>query len=938
MTSALRQLPDPAPPAPAPARDARPAPGRWQIPPITDPRWPFAGLLALYCIVGTVFLRFNRTPVQMLLTVAGTCALDMALHRVVKGRYLFPLSACISGLSLALLLNYSHDSPLIILPVLLTVGSKYVLTYEGRHVFNPSMFGVAASLILGGDLISAAPAYQWGGTWAMSAFVVMAAVALFLVKIGRNALILSFLGFYFVQILLRAWYLRYYLPWETLVLGTLSSAPFLLFVFYMISDPMTSPKGRRAQVLMGLALVVVDLFYHTIQSLYTFFFAAFTVASARFLWLHGTRLLREGPAGLARAWSPAYRRALLAVAVVAALAFTSYRMVIHPSLPPIPLAFRLEPVPAPESVVVTELSDRLDPRVRHLAKWLGSVGDAASVADFDGDGKLDLFLTNPWKRPQDRAALYRGLGNLQFERFEVPALRALAENMSDRGFAAMGVFADYDNDGDQDLLVSVGYGKTVLLKNLLRETGRPGFEDVSESAGIASHSVSSAATFLDYDKDGLLDIFVANAYMTHLRDYDPPRPFNPFRLPPAEYPGDRRMLHFIHNSWDNADNGGLNALYRNLGDGRFQKMDVAALGMPETHVSFAVAAGDLDQDGWDDLYVANDFGPDDLYLNDHGRGFRRVAGRVTGEIGRDSYKGMNVAMGDVDNNGWLDIYVSNVHAKLAAEGSLLWMFYPPRDGGLPRIEDEATRRGALNEHRWGWGAALGDLDNDGWLDLVQANGMFDDAVDRRYDGCPDYWYVNEKVVRSGPQIISYADMWADLRGRCLNPRDPNRVYLSRGDRDVLQFEDVGPRLGWGPEPPSRGALLADFDNDGDLDVLITHQFAPSVLFRNTLGEGGGPRPHWIGLALEGDGVSCNRDAVGTKVVVTWPEGGREVRRFAEVQSVNSFAAQGDRRLHFGLASYAGPVRAAVQWCGAGAPVTYSLPPDRYHSLGQAAAR
>src|SRR5437016_411267 len=212
-----------------------------------DPRIPFASILALYAILGCTVLRFNRTPLQMLVTIASTCALDVFFCRVIHRRWLVPLSAFITGTSLALLLNYSHNSFVLFLPVFLAIGSKYVLTFEGHHVFNPSMFGVAVSLLIGGDLIGTAPAYQWGGSYlgtvAMSAFLVAAALFLFIFRVGRTPLVVSFLIFYTLQILLRAYLMRWYLPPESLILGTLTSAPFFLFVFYMITDPKTSPAG-----------------------------------------------------------------------------------------------------------------------------------------------------------------------------------------------------------------------------------------------------------------------------------------------------------------------------------------------------------------------------------------------------------------------------------------------------------------------------------------------------------------------------------------------------------------------------------------------------------------------------------------------------------------------------------------------------------------------
>ncbi|PYM17845.1 MAG: hypothetical protein DMD81_07700 [Candidatus Rokuibacteriota bacterium] len=907
-----------------------------------DPRTAFAAILTVYAALGCTVLHFNRGPRDIALTVAAGCLLDVALHVVLRERKLIvPLSAYISSLSLALLLDYSHDSWLLFLPVYLTIGSKYLLTYEGAHVFNPSMFGVALSLIVTRDLISSAPAYQWGGTVAMSVFIVTAALTLFVFRIGRNLLIVSFLGFYLVQIALRAWGMRWYLPPEALLLGTLTSAPFFLFVFFMITDPKTSPRGRRAQVGTALALVVVDFGFHVLSSVYTFFYAAFTVALARFLFMHVRRLTRQG----LRRWldegllHPSVIRAALVLLLLGAAMLATYHYVLAPSVEAHDLPFRLEPIPPERSGIDARLGtvwQELDPRVQHLAKWLLSAGSAVAIGDFDNDGLLDVFVTNPLMRPEDRNVLYRNLGGFRFERIPIPALARINADPATHGITGVALFVDYDNDGDQDLFLGVGYGKNILLRNMLTETGRPTFVDVSAEAGIADHAVSIAANFFDYDRDGRLDLIVGNAFATHLTAYPVPRPFTVFRLPQPEYPGDRRMLGFMHASWDNARNGGLNALYRNLGDGRFVRQDIVKLGMPETHWSLAIAAGDLNNDGWPDLYVANDFGPDDLYLNDQGRRFVRVEGTMFGTIGRDSYKGMNASIGDLDRNGWLDVYVSNVHVPLQAEGSLLWMTYPdPRDAFRPRFVDEATRRGALNERRFGWGAALGDLDGDGWLDIVQANGMVDDTIDKKFAKCPSYWYVNEKLMRSPPEIHTYVDRWGDLRGFCIFGKEANRVYLSQGDRARRQFVDVAPQLGWKADTNSRGVALVDLDNDGALDLIITHQFAPISLYRNTLHDGPATAArHWIGIQLVGDGRTCNRDAAGSRITIRYDEDGKPAQQMREITIANGLSAQNDRRALFGLAGYAGPVTANISWCGAPARSYGPLAPGRYHRIAQ----
>ncbi len=881
----------------------------WDWPKGKDPRIPFASLLALYAVLGTVLLGFNRNLFQIGLTTATACALDMLLAWVLRRQKVVPLSALISGLSLSLLLNYAHDNFLFFFPVLLAIGSKYLFTFQGRHIFNPSLFGVAVSLLATNELITAAPAYQWGGTPAMSLFIAGAALCLFVFRVGKGWLVGSFLVFYALQTGLRAWILRHHLPPEALFLGTLTSAPFFLFTFYMITDPATSPKTPRGQVIFALLLTLVDLWLHTKQSVYTFFYAAFLIGTAKGMFLHA----RAGLGHLRLAWR-GHLKPLALVLAIGVIAAGTYRYAIRPTVEVRPV-FSFEPVR--DSGITSEAGNTLrevDPRLAHIAKWILSVGDSVAVGDVDGDGRMDLFFTHPLKRPEDRTALYRNLGDFRFARVPLPDLERYNADPKRYGLASQGILADVDNDGDADLFVAYAFGSCRLFRN----DGGILFTEID--AGLDEHSVSLAANLFDFDRDGKLDLLVANALTPDLPGYARPTKLNIFDLPQPEYPGDRRMFRFMHNGWHNADNGGRNRLYRNAG-GRFERLESAALGMPETHWSLAVATGDFNRDGWTDLYVASDFGRDDLYLNKAGRGFERVEGRWFGEVGRDTYKGMNATVADFDRNGWMDVYVSNVHHSLQAEGSLLWMTRPSKDPFRPRFTDEAMKRGALNDKRFGWGAAAGDLDNDGWLDLVQANGMVDDRLDPMGYEKKNYWYVNHKLMQSGPEIHTYADMWGDIRGRTIYPNEKRRVYLNRGNVDRNQFVDVADQVGLNEGENSRGVALVDLDNDGDLDLVITNQHGPVSLYRNSLSG-----RSWVGLELVGSDTS--RFPIGTRVEIRY---GNETQA-AEVQAVNGFSAQKDPRLHFGLGPWTGPVTAKVTWYRSGETRTYTLRPGEYHRI------
>ena len=927
---------------PGPARRA----GRPVVAPLPswrDPRLPFAAILTGYLALGVGWLGFNRSPGQILAIVALGCGLDVALHWALRKRELIvPVSAFITSLSLAILLNYAHDYALLALPVFLAIGSKYLLTVDGRHHYNPSLFGVAVTLLTAGHLISAAPAYQWGGTVAMSAFIVTLALAGFVFHIGRGWLIASFLVTYALQTALRAWIMRAHLPPEMLFLGTLTSPPFFLFTFFMLTDPRTSPSGRGAQVGVGVSIALVDLVLHRYESVFTFFYAAFVVASARFAWLHVRAAWRDG------AWHR-IRHALLgrdtlrAAALLGGIAAAggwSYAHVVRPRVAAAEPGFRLREVPTAASGLAVAMDstayDLVDPRLLHVSKWLLSVGAGAAVADVDGDGRQDVALTSPLAVPGGRIALWLNRGSLRFARVEAPALARFAGDPREQGLVSGSLFVDYDNDGDQDLLALVSFGRPRLLRNTLAESGALGFEDVTERAGMPAYAISVAANVIDYDRDGRLDLLLANVLGTELHEYGDSTRLNIFRLPPAAHPGDRRMFAFMHDGWHDANNGGRNVLLHNRRDGTFEAVDAAAMGMPETHWTTAIGTGDFDGDGWTDLYLASDFGPDDLYINERGRRFRRVRGRMFGDVGRDTYKGMNSSVADFDRDGRLDVYVSNVHHELQAEGSLLWMNQGADARGGPTFRDEASARGALNEDRFGWGAGVGDLQNDGWTDIVQGNGMVDDRLDRRYAGCPDYWYVNHKLMQAPRAIHVYADMWGDLRGRCIYPNEARRVYLNRGADARPQFTDVAAAVGLTGRDNSRGVALADFDDDGRLDVLIANQHGPPTLLHNTAvaagaEPGAGGRANaWIGLTLVGDGRRCARDATGSTVSVTLPGQPPLVR---EARRADGFSSAPDPRIHVGLGAWTGDVPVAVRWCG-GATRSYRLAPGSYHTVRQ----
>ena len=884
---------------------------------LLDPRLSISLLLFSYLVLGITILGFNRSPLQILMTSVSACLLEMVLFYFFKQRkFVFPLSALITSFSLSLLLNYSHNYYLLLVPVFFAIGSKYLLTFKGRHLLNPAQAGVSFSLLFCGHLITSSPAYQWNGIGSMGVFIAGFGLFFLVPKVKRFPLVFSFLATFTLQTLFRAWLMKHHLPFSTLFFGTLTSPAFFLFTFFMITDPATSPKDTKGQVITGIALALLDLIFHIKQSYYTFFYAGLTLQLGKLAYLHIKAFKQDGSLTYKNKLK-SYFPKLVVLGSLGLLGFGLYKMVISPRIEMKAISFQFHSIPSKTSGLGSEFGrvlKRVDPRIRHFSKWLLSVGDSVAVGDYNNDGLVDIFLTNMLKKGKYRSALYKNKGHFKFERVPLKTLGKRPFDIETYGLNSNAFFVDYDNDGDLDLFLNYAFGSPIMLQNRLSETGSPSFKDVTSSLGLVHYTNSLASNFFDFNRDGFIDLFLGQVWPKNLPDYpkENPQKLNLFKLPSKEYPEDKRMFNFMHASWHMADNGGKNKLFIQK-KGRFEELH--DVGIPETFWSLAIGTGDFNQDGWTDLYVANDFGPDNLYFNKQGKSLEKIEGTLFGSIGKDTYKGMNASVGDVDNNGLLDVYVSNVHHEMQAEGSLLWMFSKnEKNLWRPLIEDKATQLGALNEQRFGWGASMADFNNDGHLDITQANGMVDDKEDRRFKTCPDYWYVNEKIARSAPSIHRYAHQWGDIRGYCIYGNEKNRFYLNTGNTHGHRFVDVADKVGMTERLNSRGMAAADFNNDGQMDLLVTNIFSNPTLYKNGVVKAN----DWIGFKLESLNPTCNRQGVGSKVEIRYKDNKGEVRKqIREIQIATGFSAQSDSRAHFGLAErgQGQKVVATVTWCG-----------------------
>ena len=509
---------------------------------------------------------------------------------------------------------------------------------------------------------------------------------------------------------------------------------------------------------------------------------------------------------------------------------------------------------------------------------LETTGTGVAFIDIDEDGWLDLFVVNgstlegfaPGKAPTNH--LYRNKGDGTFE--DVTARAGLTAS----GWGQGACVGDYDGDGHDDLFVSY-FGRNRLYHN----RGNGAFEDVTRAAGLgdapgARTRWGTGCAFLDYDRDGRLDLFVAN-YI----DLD-------LKTAPTPESGLCRYKGIQVACGPPGLTGGKNVLYHNRGDGTFADVSVkSGITRASGTYGLGVTTLDFDNDGWVDLYVANDSNPSALYRNNHDGTFTDIgvaSGCAYSQDGKPQ-AGMGVASGDYDRNGTMDIFKTN----FAGDTSTLYS-----NSGTGFCDDRTFAAGIGVNTRWlGWGTGFIDFDNDGWLDLFLTNGhVYPEVVQIKTEAA----YKQRKVI-----------------------------YRNLGNG---RFADVTERLG----PPAteakagRGTAFGDFDNDGQMDIAITNVNDMPDLFRVK----SDPRHHWVMLKLVG--VQSNRDAIGARVRAI--AGG--VQQWDEVRGGGSYLSQNDFRIHFGLGTATRVDRIDVRWPNGLEESWDNLTVDRFHTLKEGSGR
>jgi hypothetical protein len=511
-----------------------------------------------------------------------------------------------------------------------------------------------------------------------------------------------------------------------------------------------------------------------------------------------------------------------------------------------------------------------------------SMSGGVGLIDCDNDGKLDIITVNGSTVPR-----YRQGGDLMITlyhqdsdpRDKDPKNHDLhftditkSAGLTRKGWGMGVAVADYDNDGLQDIYVT-GFGGNALYHNL----GNCKFEDVTDKAGVGAGGFSTGAAWGDYDRDGKVDLFVSRYVHVDIND-----------LP--QFGNDPRFCRFKGvlvqcGPWGMPGESDL--LFHNKGDGTFEEVSKKA-GVDDPHHYYGLGAtwGDYDNDGWPDLYVANDAGPNFLYHNKHDGTFDEI-GLLSGTAlsGDGMEQGsMGVDWGDYLHEGRLSMIVTN----FVEQGSTLY-----HNLGKDNFADVSVPAKLMKPTYpfVSWGTAFFDMDNDGWLDLFVANGHVYPQVDTIPGGTPY--------------------------------RQP--MLLFRNHRDGI-FEDVSSAFASMPPQSRRGAAFGDINNDGNVDIVVLNVGEPPSLLIN---HNDSPN-HRVLFKLVG--MKSNKAAIGARVTV---KAGTLVQ-FSEVRGGASYLSQNDLRLHFGLAANDKMNEVSIRWPNGETEVLHDLPADFIYTVVEGA--
>ncbi len=492
------------------------------------------------------------------------------------------------------------------------------------------------------------------------------------------------------------------------------------------------------------------------------------------------------------------------------------------------------------------------------------LGSGAAFFDYDADGDPDLYLVNGAPLPGYHTSeipinsLYENNGDGTFTDVTLKA------GVGDTGYGHGCAVGDYDNNGYLDIYVT-NYGKNRLYRN----NGDGTFSDVTEKAGVIEPRWSTSCAFADYDRDGNIDLYVVN-YLEYNIDENP-------------WCGIKEKGIRAYCEPDNFQ-AQADTLYRNNGDGTFTDVTKLVGIYNDTGKGLGVVWGDYNNDGNPDVYVANDSTENFFYTNLGNGKFSEVGFMIGVALSENGVaeNGMGTAFGDWDNNGWLDLTVTNYADQTNT-------FYHNDGDGFFTDATSITKTALITYPYLGWATAFVDFDNDGYGDVFVANGHLQDNLN----------------------ALGLEGTYAQRNLLFQNKQNGTFTEVSQSLGPGFKLEDV-----------SRGATFADYDLDGDIDIFVTNSNTPPRLLRND----GGNRNNWLQIKMKA--TRSASDAVGTRVKITTGD----LSQIREVQSGDGYLSQRELKLHFGIGKHNKVDKIEVLWVSGSTQIVQQAPANQVLSL------
>ena len=500
-----------------------------------------------------------------------------------------------------------------------------------------------------------------------------------------------------------------------------------------------------------------------------------------------------------------------------------------------------------------------------------TMGAGVALFDYDNDGRLDIFFVNgaPLSDPTPKGTIPQKTGPKYWNRLYHQKADGTFEDVTEKaglqgtGYGMGVAVGDYDNDGYEDLYVTA-YGGNKLYHN----NGDGTFSDVTAKAGVGGSGWSTTAAWLDLDGDGFLDLVVlrylewdfddiwCGEHKEGYRAYCHPDYFKPARP----------------------------LIYHNNGDGTFTEV-AEKLGLSKLAKGLGVALADYDRDGHIDLFFANDSMVEYLYHNKGDGSFEEVGlvSEVAVDIDGRTYAGMGVDFADYNNDGWPDIVVTDLANQRYA------LYQNNGDGTFTYVSTRSGLAGITLAHS-GWGVRLFDFDNDGWKDLLIAQGHDLDTIEQ----------TNPNLRYREPMLLA---------------RNTGKGFV-----DVSQSSGEVFNRSW----VARGLAIGDLDNDGRLDAVVTTNDGPAYVLRNETPSAN----HWLLLTLVGH--KSNRDAIGANIKLVTASG----QQFATVSTASSYLSSGDKRVHFGIGKESSVESIEIRWPSGIVQALKNIPADQVLQIGE----